>query len=197
MSGLDDFKALLSEFRNLSLWAAGGSVVLPFIASFVAVIPPWPAGLNVMTGVFKLLALIFVFQAYSKAPRARTTRSIGILFLAAFVIFIVYVVLFSLFTIYVPEVKRTIVVGYDCRADARLVYGDDCPFLKLEHLAAVAYDEFVLWTKPSIAVMRAIFIGLWFLFFICLAASIGRFLVYQMRASGRKSTAPKAQRGRT
>lgn len=197
MSGLDDFKSFLGEFRRMSLWAAGGSVVLPFIASFVAVIPPWPAGLNVMTGVFQLLALILVFQAYSRIPKVRTTSSIGILFVLSFVIFIAYIVLFSLFTIYVPEAKRTIVVGYDCLPKARLVYGDECPFLKLDDLAAVAYDEFLLWTKPSIAVIRAIFIAFWFLFFICLAALIGKFLVYQMRAPGRKRTVPRAQRERT
>lgn len=39
--------------------------------------------------------------------------------------------------------------------------------------------------------MRAIFVVLWFLFFICLAALIGKFLVYQMRAPGRARVASK------
>jgi hypothetical protein len=192
MSGLDDFKSLLDEFGKMSAWAAGGSVALPFIASFISIIPPWPASLNVMTAIFQLLALILVFQAYKRTPRAKVTRNIALLFAACFLIIVVYVVLFSLFTIHVPQASRSIVVGYECLANAKRVYGADCPFLNLDQLASASYDEFLLWTKPSIAVMRAIFIVLWFLFFICLAALIGKFLVYQMRAPGRAKAPGKA-----
>ncbi len=75
--------------------------------------------------------------------------------------------------------------------ECQLVYGADCPFLNLDQLASVAYDEFLLWTEPSIAIMRAIFIVLWFAFFICLAALIGKFLVYQMRVPGRAKASAK------
>jgi hypothetical protein len=181
VTGLDDFKELLKEFRGLSMWAAGGSVVLPFIASFIAVIPPWPNGLNVMTSVFQLVALIFVYQAYSGSKRATITRNIGILAVAMFVIILAYMILFSILTIYVPEAKRSIVVGYECLPSAKVVFGSKCPFLDLQDLAGVAYDEFLLWTRSSIALNRSLLIALWFVFFICLAALIGKFLVFQMK----------------
>jgi hypothetical protein len=181
MTGLDDFKRLLEEFRGLSMWAAGGSVVLPFIASFIAIIPPWPAGLNVMTSIFQLVALIVVYQAYSGVKRATITRNIGILAAALFVIILAYMILFSVLTIYVPQGQRSIVVGYECLQSAKTVFGDKCPFLDLEDLASVAYDEFLLWTRLSIGISRILLIALWFLFFICLAALIGKFLVYQMK----------------
>lgn len=57
------------------------------------------------------------------------TRNIALLFAACFLIIVVYVLLFSLFTIQLPQAKRSIVVGYQCLANARLVYGADCPFL--------------------------------------------------------------------
>jgi hypothetical protein len=60
------------------------------------------------------------------------------------------------------------------------VHGTKCPFLDLEDLSGVAFDEFLLWTKPSIAMSRAVLIAVWFAFFICLSALIGKFLVYQM-----------------
>ena len=192
MTGLDDFKQLLKEFRGLSVWAAGGSVVLPFIASFIAVIPPWPGGLNVMTSVFQLVALIFVYQAYSGSKRATITRNIGILAVALFVIILVYMVLFSIVTIYVPEAKRSIVIGYECVEAAKLVFKNKCPFLDLEDLAGVAYDEFLLWTRTSIALTRILLIALWFLFFICLAALIGKFLVFQMKRNVRATKARNA-----
>lgn len=181
MTGLDDFKHVLKEFSGLSLWSAGGSVALPFIASFIAVIPPWPNGLNLITSVFQLVALIFVYQTYSQSKRATITRNIGILSAAMFVIILVYMVLFSILTIYVPEAKRSIVIGYECLPNAKLVFGSKCPFLDLEDLAGVAYDEFLLWTRPSIALTRSLLIALWFMFFICLAALIGKFLVFQMK----------------
>jgi hypothetical protein len=186
MTGLDDFKLLLREFRNLAIWAAGGSVALPFIASFISVIPPFPTGLNIMTAVFQLVALVFVYQRYSGEPWGIITRNMGLLFVLIFVSIIGYMILFSMFTIYVPPAKRSIVIGYECTADAAKVYGDKCPFLNLQQLASVAYDEFELWTKLSISVTRALLIALWIFFFICLAALLGKFLVYQMRRRVRR-----------
>jgi hypothetical protein len=188
-TGLDDFKQLLKEFRGLSLWAAGGSVVLPFVASFIAVIPPWPNGLNVMTAVFQLVALIFVFQRYSGTKRATITRNIGILAGAMFVIILGYMVLFSILTIYVPEAKRSIVIGYECLPDAKQIFAAKCPFLDLGDLAGAAYDEFLLWTRLSIALTRSLLIAFWFMFFICLAMLIGQFLVFQMKRTVRTAKA--------
>jgi hypothetical protein len=181
MTGLDDFKRLLEEFKGLSAWAAGGSVVFPFIASFISVIPPWPAGLNVMTSIFQLVALIVVYQIYSGSKRATISRNIAALAAALFVIILTYLVLFSMLTIYVPEAKRSIVIGYECTSNARTVFGEKCPWLGLEDLASHAYDEFELWTRFSIVVGRTVLIALWFAFFFCLAALIGKFLVYQMK----------------
>jgi hypothetical protein len=98
-----------------------------------------------------------------------------------FLIIIVYIIAFSIFTIYIPQAKRSIVIGFICKPNAMTVFGDRCPFLDLGDLAGVSYDEFELWTRASIALVRAGLVSLWFLFFICLSALIGQFLVYQMR----------------
>jgi hypothetical protein len=148
LTGLDQFKLLLSEFRNLSLWAAGGSVVLPFIASFISVIPPWPSGLNIMTAIFQLVSLMFVYQSYFGASRRTITKNMGLLSISAFVIILVYMMIFTIFTIYVPQAHRSMVIGYACTDDAFKVFGSKCPLLDLNALASVAYDEFMLWTKP-------------------------------------------------
>ena len=184
MTGLDQFKLLLKEFRNLALWAAGGSVFLPFIASFIAVIPPWPRGLNIMTAIFQFIALMAVYQVYFSKPKRTITRNVSVLAAACFAIVIGYMVLFTLFTIYIPPAKRSIVIGYQCRPDALKIFGDRCPFLTFDELASVSFDEFLLWTPLSIALVRVLLIVLWFLFFIGLAALMGQFLIYQMRAVG-------------
>lgn len=181
MTGLSEFKQLLEEFQKLSIWAAGGSVALPFIASFMSVIPPWPAGLNLMTAVFQLMVLMLVYQRYKGRSKAVFTRGITVLFVFSFLIFVVYIAAFSMFTIYVPLSDKSIVIGYECTQNAKMIYEAACPFLSLDTLAAAAYDEFLLWSKASIAIIRATLITLWFLFFICLAGLIGKFLVYQMK----------------
>ncbi len=180
MTGLEEFKRVLSEYRNLSLWAAGTSVIFPFIASFLSVIPPWPAGLNVITSVMQLGALIVAYQTFRNSARY-VNRNVKLWAAIGFAVVLAYMIMFTLFTVYVPPASRSIVVGFECSADAQRLYGQKCPFLGLEELSAAAFDEFLLWTKLSIAVTRTLLIALWFAIFICLAFLIGQFLVYQMK----------------
>jgi len=187
VTGLDDFKAVLKEYSNLAIWVAGGSVALPFIASFLSIIPPWPKGLDVITAIFQLLTLILVFQTLSGSSRRKVSRNVIILFVACFVTILAYIVVFISFTIYVPAAKRYIVVGYSCTSDAARVYTDTCPDLGYSALAGVAFDEFRLWTKGSITLVRTGLIGIWFVFFVSLSALVGSFLVFQMSKKGRLS----------
>jgi hypothetical protein len=190
MNGLTDFKRFLREFKNLSLWGAASSALLPFIASFLAIIPPWPPRLDVITAAVQLITLVVVYQGF-KNNRNAITRSIRRLAFAAFVILLGYMVLFSIFTIYVPQAKRSIVIGYECTAKALSVFRDHCPHLTIDDLATVAYDEFVLWTKASIAVTRAALIGVWMTLFILFASILGQFLIIQMRTAPQPQKIPK------
>jgi hypothetical protein len=185
MTGLDEFKRVLAEYKNLSIWAAGASVVFPFIASFVSVIPPWPKGLDVITSILQLGALIVAYQTFRNSGR-RVTRGVKLWAVLGLLAVLAYLVVFTLFTIYVPEAKRSIVIGFQCLPNAQQLsdlgkYVGVCPFLGLQDLNGAAYDEFLLWTRLSIAVTRTVLVALWFAIFICLAFMIGQFLVYQMR----------------
>src|ERR1700719_2594580 len=98
MTGLDEFKRVLSEYKNLSLWAAGGSVVFPFIASFLSVIPPWPAGLNIITSVIQLGALIVTYQTFRGRSRL-VKRNVKLWALVGLVFVLAYMFMFTLFTL--------------------------------------------------------------------------------------------------
>jgi hypothetical protein len=63
-TALDEFWSVLKDYRKLSAWVAGGSIVLPFVTWFLGVVPPWPAGIQTVTAVFQLVALIVAFQTY-------------------------------------------------------------------------------------------------------------------------------------
>jgi hypothetical protein len=64
ITGLDEFKRLLSEYKSLSVWAAGASIVVPFVASALSVIPPWPGGLDIITAVIQIGALVVAYQTF-------------------------------------------------------------------------------------------------------------------------------------
>jgi hypothetical protein len=185
MNGLDDFKQVLAEFGNLSLWAAGASVVFPFIASFLSIIPPWPVGLNVITAVIQLVTLIVAYQTFSRNNQ-RITRNIKWLAVLGLFLLLSYMSLFTLFTIYIPPAHRSIVIGYECLSDAQRVFGSKCPFLTIDDLSGAVFDEFLLWTKFSVTVIRVLLVALWFSVFICLALLIGQFLIYQMGRTVRR-----------
>jgi hypothetical protein len=95
------------------------------------------------------------------------------------VLVIVYMAAFSLLTVYLPEAKRSIVIGYECLPNLPDKYKLACPFLSAELLSDNSYDEFQFYTKTSIMISRVILLTLWFAIFVCLAILIGQFLVHQ------------------
>jgi ABC-type xylose transport system permease subunit len=189
-SGLDDFKRLLKEFRGLSVWAVGGSLVVPFAAALADLSPPWPKGIVPVTAVVELLALALVFQFYKTAGR----RVIGRVLLASVVVFaltsVVYFGMVSYFTYQVPTTNDRFVKGYECTADARLIFKDRCPDLGLDELRTAEYEAERLWTRKSIAVTRTSLALLWLAAFVALSFALGSFLWYQMKSKGGKKPSP-------
>ncbi len=184
-SGLNDFKKLLKEFRGLSIWAVGGGLVVPFAASMVDLSPPWPSGVVAVTALIELVALVLVFQFFKTASR-RVTNRILILSLTMFVATgVVYLAAISYYTYQVPTTKERFVKGYECTADARLVFENRCPDLGLDELQTAEYEAERLWTRKSIAVTRTVLVLVWLMAFVALSVALGGFLNYQMRAGSR------------
>ena len=185
MSGLDEFKLVLSEYKNLAVWAAGASIVIPFVASFLSVIPPWPDGLDVLTAVIQLGALIVAYQTFRNHAQL-IGRSVKLWAIAGLSALLLYLAAFSMFTVYDPGTSHSYVIGFQCSPGTQQLsdlhkFAGTCPFLQYDDLRTVAYNASILWTKSSLTTVRIILIALWFSLFICLAFLIGRFLVFQMR----------------
>jgi hypothetical protein len=174
------FQKLPREFRHLSTFLAGAAVAAPFLASFVAIAPPWPTGMAAITSAVVLVVLIVVYQTF-KGDESNITRSIKWLSVVGLMLLVAYVVLFSMFTIYVPPAKRSIVIGYQCTAEALLVYKAKCPLLTIEELSEAVFDEFQLWTRLSITIVRVTLITGWLSLFVALAAIIGQCLILMRR----------------
>jgi hypothetical protein len=197
-SGLDDFKRLLREFRGLSVWAVGGSLVVPFAAALVDLSPPWPKGIVPVTAVVELLSLVLVFQFLNSRRAAERGILAGV---AVFALSsVVYLAALSHYTYEVPTTKARFVKGYECTADAKAVFKERCPDLGLDELRTAEYEAARLWTHTSITVTRTSLAVLWLASFIALSFALGSFLWHQMRKKGRgepggeKTAAPGGRR---
>jgi hypothetical protein len=183
-TGLDNFHTIWVEYRRL--WIGLASASIPFFAAFSGVAPPWPRQIALLTAVFQLMVVMYVYQTQSRSPRDTVTRNMrwsALLFSTAFFI---YLFIFSTFAIYIPGRHEYLVVGFECTEKASETYGSSCPFLGLRELAEAQYDEFVLWTRFSISTTRTVLTAMWCLFFVGLSAFIGQFIVFQKRQSRSK-----------
>ena len=62
-TGLEEFKELMSDFRNIYSYALGGSAVAPLAITLTSQLgPPWPSGLGLITSLTGLIAIIVVFH---------------------------------------------------------------------------------------------------------------------------------------
>lgn len=184
-SGLDDFKLLLKEFRGLSVWAVGGSLVVPFAASMADLSPPWPPGIVPVTAVIELLALVLVFQFFKTSSR-RVINRVLLLSVSVFVMTsVIYLPAVSYYVYQVPTTKERFLKGYECTPEAQMVFKDRCPDLGLDELRTAEYESERLWTRKSIAVTRTALTAVWSLLFVALSFALGGFLSYQLRTRKR------------
>jgi hypothetical protein len=189
--GLVGFKELLKEFRGLSIWAAGGSVAVPFAASLVSLSPPWPPAIVLVTAVAELVALIYVYQFLKTARRRTINRIIAAGGLILVLLGAAYLVAVSLYTYEVPTTKQRFVKGYVCTEEAAAVFQKKCPDLGIDDLATAEYDAGRLWTSRSIAVTRLAIVSLWLAAFVALSVLVGSFLVYQIQVPGIRQKATR------
>jgi hypothetical protein len=185
-TGLDGFKQLLKEFRELALWGAGGAAV-PFAAQLAALSPPWPDGIVIITSIVELVTLVFVYQFAKSARRHMVNRILTIAALLMVLSGVSYLVANSIYTFKVPTTKERFVKGYRCTPNAQAVFKDKCPALDTDDLATANYEAERLWTAQSIATVRVILVALWLASFITLAVVLGSFVVYQAQVPSRKS----------
>ena len=196
-TGLDAFKQLLTEFRGLSIWAVGGSVVVPFAAALAELSPPWPPGVVLVTAIVELLALVFVFQFLRSAKRQAINWVLSLSTLVLFVSSTLYLLSLSLYTYQVPTTKERFVKGYQCTPEAVIVFKDKCPDLGLDELKSAEYESERLWTRRSVTIMRTALVITWAVAFMSLSVALGSFLVFQTRTRGTANPAKAAERSKT
>jgi uncharacterized membrane protein YfcA len=169
---------LESLIKVLGIGAAFATI--PLFAAFASLEPPWPPAIGYVSSALVLVAALMSWE-WTRRSRTRYRRRwilAGVVFLLAGLF--VYFYLYSSFIDDIPGTTLRVVRGYDCTADARLVYKDACPNLPADALEGAEWEATELWTRQSITNVRLALTASW------LAFTAGLMLVSGGVVAGRK-----------
>jgi hypothetical protein len=172
---MNDFRQYLKAAKELWAWAAGAAIV-PFLANFAKLAPPWPPAITYITAVFELIALIWAYQTIRKMSQKRVNAKMLTSLIILVMALVAYLSLFSLFTYEIPGTDIRIIKGYECTVIA-LDQFTNCPWLVGEDMRLAEYDPNLMWTLPSITVIRISIVAFWLAVFFYLSLFLGAFLV--------------------
>jgi|SRR5215213_2143637 len=181
VTGLDEFRAALFDYKSISSWAMDGSVVVPLLDHVTRLGPPWPwAGtVPIITSIAELLTLICVFHFWSRSGRERTNRKLVVLIVLLLISFGAYLYVNSAYTFSSPVDDEKRVKGFVVRDDVKRVITSD--FAVDDALQGAEFRPEEVWTSSSITAMRLTLLFLWLLSFVSLSTAIGTFVLYQRR----------------
>ena len=187
-SGMDAFRTVAKEFRGTLLLAVGGSSLLPLVARFAKVTPPWPDGVTLVTSLATLLVIIFVFQFLWK--RAKRSVDKAMLWGGALVVLfgISYFTLFDIFVFPIPTTGELGVAGCGWTSNARLIAADyladpadGCPGNYQQLLEAAEYEARQLWRPNSLTAVKMALFSSWLALFGGVSLIVAAFVTYQVR----------------
>ena len=184
VSGLDEFRAALLDYKSISSWAMGGTLAVPLVDYAVRLGPPWPwtGGVPIITSIAELLTLICVFHFWSQSSRRSVSRRIVILIVLLVICFGSYLYFNGTFTFSTP-VGEKFVKGFTLTPDAALLITPE--YTTDAMLEEFGYRPEAVWTSSSITVVQLILLFLWLLSFISLSAAIASFVLYHRRRPAR------------
>ncbi len=176
---LVDLREYLKNVRELWAWAAGAALV-PFMANFAELAPPWPPAIVFVTAMFELVALIWAYHSISGVSKAKVTVLLRRCMILLFVATASYLFLLSLLTIKIPGSDIVVVKGFVCTEIAASQFSN-CPWLIAEDMKQAEWDAALLWTTLSISISRVVIVLLWIATFFSLSLFLGAFLVRARR----------------
>jgi hypothetical protein len=188
-TGYDDFISIVKKFNALSglIVAAGASV--PFLASLVDVVPPYP-GAAMITALVELVALVLAFQFYRTSPRRKINRVMAIAAVLLFAVGAVYLLAFTVMTEPHPDGKSRIVRGFICRADIPQVTAAECPMVSRQRIANAKFVADNIWQPWTVQLTSWALVIMWLSLFLLLSTLLGVFLVFQTRQPNKGPPVP-------
>src|ERR1051326_2977789 len=118
---LRSFHAFLKDVRSLWALVFSGPVILPFIAAFAGIEPPWPKQIAPITAVVVLLVLVLTYQRTLHNTSPNVNGRLLIFAVIVFVCLTVHLGLANLFIFTIPTNGERIVLGCGFTRNAVLV----------------------------------------------------------------------------
>lgn len=162
---------LADLIKVMGLGAAFAS--LPIIATLAKLQPPWPDAMGQLSAVLIVVSALVCWEWTRRAGvplrRGWIVGSIILIFIGI----ISYLSLYSFFVEEPPSGSFRVVMGYQCTSDAKLVYGEACPYLGRDALRSAEWEPSRLWTRQSLTVVRVALASTWLLFILGLIGAVG------------------------
>jgi hypothetical protein len=187
-NGLTVFRALVSDYRSITTWTVGGSIVAPLSDLVFKIGPPYPSGVSIITSIVELLVLMGIFQFWNSLSARAINKRLVIALNVAAISFILYLILLGTATFIEPVGQQRLVKGFWLRPEAAAQIET---IRKKPGKAGYTIDEFLrgkendpelVWTMFSITFMRIALILTWLAMFVGLAGFIGMFVMFQRSA---------------
>jgi hypothetical protein len=176
-TGLQEFKQVLKNFRELGSLAVKGTVAAPLLNVWLKFGPPPTAAVAALTSATQFLAVMWTFHFWHGMARSNLNRRMK-LCAALFVVGLVTSgVLLKQFTIRPGPNRDSIVEGYALRSDVQRLIGPN--YTPLDALREAEYDASQVWTSTSITTIQVLLIMSWATTFVSVAMFISTFVMLQ------------------
>lgn len=186
-SGLEEFGAVVSDYKRVASWFVLGTVAGPLADYVVKLGPPWPSQVPVLTSIAELVVLVWVFHFCSRAKRSTIDSLMRRSLVAAIFGLILYLLLSGNYVFEDPMGNRG-VKGLVLRSVVKPLVTD--AYTLDDALKGAEYRPERVWTMWSIAAMQVFLLGSWMISFSSLAAFVGLFVVYRRHHGASPATRP-------
>jgi hypothetical protein len=195
-SGLNQFRLVLTNFRQLSALAVKGAVAAPAIAAWIKIGPPPATLLAVLTPVLELIALVWVFHFWFFSE----TKALNVRMKIAFVCFSIGLVssliLVEQFTVFPGPGRDRVIEGFILRPDVKPIL--TATYTSEDALRDHEFDPMQVWTRESVTTLRVLLPFFWMLTFVAFSIFLAVFIIVQSQrkvadSNPRKKKRPRAQ----
>jgi hypothetical protein len=178
-NGISEFKAVLSDFQQLGSLALKGAIAAPLADIWLNLGPPPAKAVGGLTALIEFVAVVSVFQFWSNSEE-RKLRPRMLIALSVFVVCLLSsLMLLDRFTVSPGAGRDRIIEGYSLRPDVKHLIDES--FTPEEALTESEYDPDKVWTRGSIAVLRALITVAWMATFAGFAVYLTLFIILQRR----------------
>jgi hypothetical protein len=179
-TGLDEFRAVITDYKAVQSWAVNGAVVAPLADFILHIGAPWPTGVPIITSVVELIVVISIFHFWSRKSQKFLTRLMIAALIVLLVSFFGYLYLFDSYSFVNPATSKRYAKGFVVRPEVQALIPHRISSPEAA-LIGSEYKEEEVWTANSLTASRLSLLATWLLLFGSLSCLIGTFVLAQRK----------------